>query len=343
MKVSQAIEIAKEWVEENAGQLPGFCGAYLAGTLSHLHQDASFPNYKDVDVNVIVKDPDQLPVRKAQQLYKGLVVDSEFQAFEEYRSPQAVLSSAANAPNVVAGTILADPQGLLAGLLPVVEREYGRRKWVQARCNWEKRLVLEHMQAIQPENTCGDMFEELIWVVLCLAGLVAVAALKPPTTRRCLALASELLYAGGRPELQEALLQVWGCAYFEQQDVQFCLETCIQAFDQAVSVIQAPFYGIHRDLYPYLVEGSREMMAAGHHREAMFWIMLMHSLSNRAVQRDGSEEERALSQAALNRVLIKLGLGTVDERRARLELVTRVTAQVFEFADEVVMRYPGQL
>ena len=341
MKVSQVIEIAREWVEENAGQLPGFYGAYLAGTLSHLHQDASFPSYQDVDVNVVVKDPGQLPVRKAQQLYKGLVVDSEFQALKEYRSPQAVLSSAANAPNVVAGRILADPQGLLAGLLPAVEREYGHRKWVQARCNWEKRLVLEHLQAIQPENTCGDMFEELIWVVLCLGGLVAVATLKPPTTRRCLVLASELLHAEGRPELQEALLQVWGCAHLKEQDVQFCLETCIQAFDQAVSVLQAPFYGIQRDLYPYLVEGSREMMAAGHQREAMFWIMLMHSLSNRAVQRDGSEEESALSQAALNRVLIKLGLGTVDERRARLELATSVTDQVFGFADAVVMRYPG--
>jgi hypothetical protein len=333
--------MAKEWVEENAGQLPGFCGAYLAGTLSHLNQDASFPSYQDVDVNVVVNDLSQIPARKTQQRYQGLVVDGEFHSVEAYRSPETVLSSAENAPNVVAGRILADPQGLLAELLPVVEREYGRRKWVQARCNWEKQLVMEHLQAIQPESSCGDVFEELIWVVLGLAGLVAVAALKPPTTRRCLALAREILHAAGRPELQEALLQVWGCAHVKHKDVQFCLEACIQAFDQALSVIQAPCYGVQRDLYPYLVEGSREMMAAGHQREAMFWIMLMHSLSNRAVQRDGSEAERALSQAALNRVLVKLGLGTLAERRARLELATSVTARVFEFADEEVMRYPG--
>jgi hypothetical protein len=45
MRVSQVIEIAKEWVEENVSQLPGFCGAYLGGSLSRMQKDASFPTY----------------------------------------------------------------------------------------------------------------------------------------------------------------------------------------------------------------------------------------------------------------------------------------------------------
>jgi hypothetical protein len=134
--------------------------------------------------------------------------------------------------------------------------------------------------------------------------------------------------------LHQAILQVWGCAHFERGNVERCLEECINAFNKAVQVLRAPFYGIHRDVYPYLVEGSREMIDAGHHREAMFWIMLMHSLSNRAIQRDASEEEKRSSQAGLEQALNRLGLGTADERRSRLELVQSVKEEVFNLADQ---------
>jgi len=340
MNVSQVIEIAEAWVEEEASQVPGFCGAYLAGSLSQGRKDSSFPAYSDVDIYVIVKDVSQIPVRKAKRSYKGILVDSEFQDLEEYRSPEVVLASPEYAPSIVAGRILSDPTGLLSELQQIVERGYANQTWVQARCQWEKWLVREYLAKIEPEATCGDMFEHLIWVVLGLGGLVAVAHLRPPTVRKCLVLTQELLQTQGRLELHEAVLQVWGCAHFERSDVECCLEECITAFNKAVQVIRTPFYGIHRDVYPYLVEGSREMIDVGYHREAMFWIMLMHSLSNRAIQRDASEEERRSSQARLDQVLNRLGLGTVDERRSRLQLVQSVKEEVVNLADQQTKRYP---
>jgi hypothetical protein len=339
MNVSQVIEIAKAWVEEEAGQVPGFCGAYLAGSLSQERKDSPFPAHSDVDIYVVVKDVSQIPVRKTKRSYKGILVDSEFQSVEEYRSPEVVLSSPEYAPNIVAGRILSDPMGLLSELRQIVEQKYANQTWVQARCQWEKRLVEEYLAKIEPESTCGDMFEHLIWVVLGLGGLVAVAHLRPPTVRKCLVLTQELLQDQGRLDLHQAILRAWGCARFERSDVERCLEECITAFNRAVQVIRTPFYGIHQDAYPYLVEGSREMIDAGHHREAMFWIMLMHSLSNRAIQRDAPEGEKHSSRAGLDQVLNRLGLGTVGERHSRLQLLQGVKEEVFNLADQVVQRY----
>jgi hypothetical protein len=184
------------------------------------------------------------------------------------------------------------------------------------------------------------MFPHLIWVVLGLGGLVAVAQLQPPTVRRCLVLSKELLEAQGRPDLHEAMLQVLGSAHLNPVDVESCLEECIQAFNRAGEVLRNPIYGVHRDGYAYLVEGSRAMMNEGHYRESMFWIGLMHFWSNTAVQRDAPEEEKARYQAGFDRTLSRLGLHTADGWRSRLQLGQQVAAGIFTYADEVVIRYP---
>jgi hypothetical protein len=340
MKVNQVVAIAKEWVEETASQVPGLNGAYLAGSINRLERDAPFPGYKDVDVCVIVEDTSLIPLPKARRGYKGILLDAEFQNLEEYRSAEAVLSSPEYALNLVAGRILSDPHGLLSGLQQLIEKEYPRRRWVRARCGWEKRVVAEHLGAINPPTRPNDMFSHLIWVVLGLGGLVTVAQLRPPTVRRCLVLSKGLLEAQGRPDLHEALLQLLGSAHLEQDDVKACLEECIRAFNRAVEVVCNPIYGVHRDSYAYLVEGSREMMDQGHHREAMFWITMMHFWSNTAVQTDAPEEERARYQTGFDRTASRLGLRTADEWRARQQLGQEVAAEIFTYADGVVMRCP---
>jgi hypothetical protein len=339
--VSQVIEIAKDWVEDKALSAPGFYGAYLAGSVCRLEGKAPFPGHRDVDIYVLLRDSGRILTPKVKRSYKGILVDGEFHSLSAYRSPDAVLSSPEIAPNLAAGMILSDPTGLLSKLRSIVESEYMNRRWVQARCAWERQMVMDHLAQIKPGGTSIDMLGHMVWVVLGLAGLIAVANLEPPTVRRCLVLARELLQAQGRPELHEAILEAWGSAHLTRSDVESCLQACVAAFDVAVRVMRTPTYGVHPDVRSSLVEGAREMVDRGHHREATFWIVMMHNLSNRVVKRDAEGKDRARSQAGLRRVLEELGLGTAGERRARLQLVQWVTEQVFGAAKGAVARLPA--
>ena len=57
MKASQARAVAREWVEIEAGRLPGFRGALWHGSILSLPDDAELPPSSDIDIVVVVDDP----------------------------------------------------------------------------------------------------------------------------------------------------------------------------------------------------------------------------------------------------------------------------------------------
>ncbi|MCD6289916.1 MAG: hypothetical protein J7M34_05375, partial [Anaerolineae bacterium] len=206
MNVRQVVEIAKEWVQDHGSQLPGFHGAHLMGTINYLPKDAPFPPYKDVDMNLVLEDHG-VPL---DAFYKGLILEGGRVSVEEYRSPEAVLSHPGLAPNLAVNSILSDPSGLLTRLHTVVAQEYPRRKWVLARCEAEKKRYFEGLQKIRHADSVSEALVNLYLVTEGLTGIVAVAALRPPTHRRCLILMRQVLEEHGMVELEEDMLRLMG-------------------------------------------------------------------------------------------------------------------------------------
>ena len=54
MRVGDAKQIAREWVHDEGCRLPAFVGAYFAGSVNWLTDDADLPPTSDLDVNVVV-------------------------------------------------------------------------------------------------------------------------------------------------------------------------------------------------------------------------------------------------------------------------------------------------
>ena len=59
MRVGQAREAARQWVIEEASGIPGFCGAYTAGSTNWLPDDADLTTTSDLDIMVVLTDPNQ--------------------------------------------------------------------------------------------------------------------------------------------------------------------------------------------------------------------------------------------------------------------------------------------
>jgi len=340
MKVAETIAIAREWVEQKGRRQPGFRAAHLMGSLTVLPREASFPIYRDVDIGIVLSGEAWSEQENVGGPYRGLVIDCGFYPDECYHSPEVVLSDPGLAPHLAADSVLCDPHGMLGKIQDVVVREYARRHWVRTRCESQKRLALHRLdqldQADSVENFCETLY---LLVVQPLCGLLAIACLRNPTHRRSLALARELLMQAGRPALHEALLDLLGHASLSREEVSAWLEPLSAAFEYAVAVKRSPSpfgFKVHPDFLPYFVEGARELIDEGLHREAMWWLVCGYWLSNAVIQNDGSPEAKALHYAQFGRIRGTLVTSTALERHTRTRVARRIADEIFALADELV-------
>ena len=93
-------------------------------------------------------------------------------------------------------------------------------------------------------------------------------------------------------------------------------------------------------LGPHVVQGSKEMIVEGHHREAMSWIAALLWTSNTAIQIDAPDAEKPQYQAKLNRLLSDMGLSTDHDIQSRFQPAKELADDVFEVADDIVSRHP---
>jgi hypothetical protein len=252
-----------------------------------------------------------------------------------------LLSNPELAPHLAVDSVLYDSEGLLAAVQPIVAREYQRRRWVLARCEWEKRDALQMLDQLEQVESLDDYMLTLYMLVgSSLCGLLTVANLQVPTNRRCLANARELLREAGRPELHDALLDLLGHAHLSRQEVEAWWEPM---FDRAVAVKRSPSplgFKLHAHLRPYLVEGTRELIEEGFHREAMWALGIAYLICNAAIQNDGNAGEKAYYEARYREILGPVAKDTPAERQARARRARRLADELFVLADELVARNP---
>lgn len=332
MNAGKVVQLARQWVAAEATTIPGFMGAHLLGSLNALPTAAEFPAHRDVDIKIVLADGE----RGNQAVwYEGLMLDVAFGTRAEYEST-AVLSNPRLAPHLVHGHILADPTGLLGEVQQVVVGEYGRRRWVQARCQWEKKLVQTTLD--QPDFTVLALSFTLMY----LGGLLAVASLRIPTHRRSLIGMKEILRVQKRPNLHENALQILGCAHMTRAQVEGYLPVVAQAFPQAVTLYHTPIphvgYKLRPHLLPYYTAAAQEMIEEGHHREAMQWILHTYYLLNIVFQNDATAVEKADFASKFHRLLADLRLAESRQLSAQREKLRQLLPQFFALADGMVGR-----
>jgi hypothetical protein len=341
LPVATVVDIVREWVDLHARHLPDFAGAYLWGGITALPPEAPFPLYRDVDVVVVLTEgaqDDNLEV-----LHRGVMLEVISMNLAAHEDAQTVLASASHGPNMATTQILADPTGLLAPLQQAVVAEYGRRRWIQARCEEEKALAEQGLVAMRQAST-QHARSEAVWLLLnALSGLLAVAQLKRPTTRRTLALLRDLLEEQGRPDLHEAALAVFGSARMSRADVEAILDQCAVAFDRSVEVYRTPTpfgFTIRPHLRPYVVDATQAMIDEQNHREAMFWLTAVGGESYLVLHNDAPEAEKPVFAAQLQAMHDALGYASPGPWAGRVDVAERLAQEMYRIADNLVALHP---
>ncbi len=282
------------------------------------------------------------PDDEEEVLYLGLMLEIISKNLETHRDAEAVLANPSDGPNLATTQILSDPTGILAPLHRAVAADYGRRRWIEARCVAEKATAEEWLTAMRGAATPLDRMVAARVFLGALSGLMAVAQLKRPTTRRSLALLGELLDEQVRPDLHEAALTLMGSAHLRRADVQAMLEQFVHAFDRAVEVYQTPIpygFALRPHVRPYHVEGTQEMIDAGQHREAVFWITCLDT-AYIALENDAPEAEKAGFAAQFQAICATLEYTSAAVWAERVDTAQWLAPEVYRLADALVARYP---
>jgi hypothetical protein len=356
MNVQQAKATARAWVEASADDWPGLRAAHLVGGITSQPHEVPFPMTKDVDLHLIVDEASVALERDGpgpnilEISYGGLAIEAGVKSLADYASAEAVLGNPEIAFHLTVDSILYDPSGSLQALQEPVRRNYPRRRWVLARLEHERlgfAGALELLRSVSATWGASGEVNIFGYTTTFLAAALAVARLCPPRLGGgTLIHLREHLAAQDRLDLHEEILTLLGVASISPRQAMRVLEEGAEAFNLALELRQKPHPfvpGEHKlfpHLRPYVIDGSRDMIEAGYHREAMPWIAALSLATTDLILYAGPEEVRAKFAARRAALLRELGFDH-DAKPARREQMRALSDRVFTLAEEIVATHPA--
>jgi hypothetical protein len=344
MKIEQARGIARDWVAAHATRLSGFQGAFIHGSMNDLPGDAELAPTSDVDVMLVLDDPEAV-AKPGKFRYRGVLLEVSLLDSALVETPERVLGEYNLAGSFRSPGILADPSGHLTEVQRIVGANFAKRRWVRAR--YEQ--AMEKVRCGFPLREQSPFHDQVIaWLFPAgiLTHVVLVAGLRNPTVRRRYAAARELMAEYGRLDAYETLLELLGAAHLTRAQVQGHLDAMTAAFDAAKTVIRSPFFfaaDISDEARPVAVDGSQELIDQGLHREAVFWIVATYSRCMAVFDADGTPEMVAHFDPGYRSLLADLGIRSFDDLQQRREHVVQSLPWIGRIAGEIMAANPDVL
>lgn len=323
MTTFEARLAAEAWVRQESVQCPEFVGAVLAGSTRVRPSESPHPTGSDVDIFIFVDAPVPSDICEPRGrfaprklAYRGLVLEPSFHDMRRMTDPEAVAGDMHLAPLFADPCILADPQGRVNTLAAAVTPQFARRTHAQRR-------LAQALAWASPTDpyagvpdgpglgaACWRHVAHAFAVMRCAAA-VLVAALAYPTTRRSFVVAREILRTIGREKIADEILRLLGSDVLARAPVEALVLEAEQTYDRAVIAQRTPValeWNVSPDARELERAAVREMIEAGHHREALFQLLLVRTVAQGILENDGDAEAVAAARAGYRRLLAALRL-----------------------------------
>jgi hypothetical protein len=342
MIVKDAKEVARQWVLEEGSQTSGFCGAFYHGSTNWLPDDAPFPAASDVDIMVVLAEPN--PTQKLGKfIYRDVMLEVSYLPADQLQSPDVVLGQSHLAGSFHTASIIADPSGQLTELQAAVSKDYAKRRWVRKRCEHARDKILQNLGGVKAAAPFHDQAVAWLFGTGVTTHILLVAGLKNPTVRTRYVAARKLLADYGRSDFYPSLLELLGCARMRREQAEEHLAAVADAFDAAKEVIKSPFpfaADISDIARPVAIDGSRELIERGDHREAIFWMVATYSRCQQVFYQDAPVELQDRFSPGYRRLLGDLGIMSFADLQRRGEEVKDYLPRVWEVAEAIMAANP---
>ncbi|MEU4716818.1 hypothetical protein AB0F73_24645 [Micromonospora purpureochromogenes] len=320
MRVGAARAVAVDWVRERMGADAGVRGAFFSGSTVGLPDGAVLPASSDVDVLLVVDEP---AGKLGKFRHRGVLLEVTAVTWAELGGPRDVLGSWVFGPCFRTDTVIADPTGRLAMIRDRVSAEFADARWVRRRCAGVRRRVEDGLRWLDDAAPLHEQVTAWLFPTSVTALLPVVAALRDPTVRRRYVRAREVLAERGLVDRYPELLDLLDGGGIGPGRVREHLVGLAATFDEAARVARTPFL-FSADVTPaaraVVVDGGAELVAAGAHREAMFWTVATYARCHAILAADAPAREVAL-RPRFESALADLGVVSAVDRRRRADAV----------------------
>ena len=342
MNIQQAKNIARQWVIEASQKLSGFYGAFFHGSINWLPENSLLPLTSDVDIIVVLTDPEP-PDKPGKFIYQDVLLEVSYLPASQFQSAEEILDQYHLAGNFRIESIISDPSGQLSELQVKVAENFSKRKWVQKRCQGAYNKVIRNVEGINKSNPLHHQVMMWLFANGVMTHVLLTAGMKNPTVRTRYLSTKELLAKYKQLDFYESLLEKLACAHLSKERVEHHLATMTEAFDIAKIVIKTPvpYASDIRDISRFItVDGSRELIDNGHHREAMFWIMVTYSRCQEVLYHDATVEIQDKYRVGFENLLDDLGIKSSADLHQRGEQIREFLPSVLEVAESIMSRNP---
>jgi hypothetical protein len=343
VRVGPARAAAAQWVMRHARREAGFRGAYFSGSTIELSDDAELPAASDVDV-VVVTAAAEAPLKLGKFLYLQTLVEVTYLPWRQLASVEEVLRSYHLAGSFRMDTIIADPTGHLRRLHTQVSRHFAERVWVHRRCENAQQRIEDGLRAIDASAAWHDQVTAWLFPTGVTTHVLLVAALRNPTVRLRYLAARDVLSDYGHASLYPDLLTLLGCAHVSPGRVDHHLGELARTFDAAAAVAKTPFFfstDITPAARPIAIDGSRELIHADAHREAVFWIVATFARCHTILTADAPPELHRARAPAFDALVADLGITSTEDLIRRAGDVTQFLPRLWETARAIMSANPG--
>lgn len=342
ISVKHAREAARHWVLNKGSKIPGFQGAFFHGSINGLSDDDTVPSTSDVDVMVVLYLPEP-PGKLGKFLYQDVLLEVSYLSIDQIASPEQVLSHYHLAGSFRRPGIISDPSGQLTTLHAAVSRDYAKREWVYKRCDHARTNVLNMVASLNESAPFHDQVTSWLFATGVTTHILLVAGTRNPTVRKRYLATRELLADYQLLDFYETLLEMLGCATMSRECVERHLTALEEVFDVAKTVLKTP-YRFAADISdtgrPIVIEGSREMIERGFHREAIFWMVATYSRCQWILAHDAPVEVQSRFNRGYQHLLADLGILSFVDLQNRCEQVKQSLPRIWEVAKTIIAANP---
>lgn len=340
--IRRARDLAGEWITDEVHDIAGFHGAFLAGSAIWLPPEDTVVPASDVDVTIVL-DTDRPPDKIGKFRYRDIMLDVSYMAAATLRSVDAVLGDYHLAGTLARPGILADPTGTLTTLQRDVAANFAREHWVRRRCQHARDKVLAGLAGISSTRPLHDNVLAWLFPTGVTTHILLVAGLRSPTIRTRYLAVRQLLHDYDCSKAYEPLLGLLGCREMTGPRAAHHLAAVTGMFDaaRALGTTSFPFSSdISEAARPIAIEGSRDLIGRGDHRESVFWLVATASRCQAILDRDAPDERHRFDEP-YRQLLGDLGVASFRDLQLRADVVREALPGIMDVAESIIAANPA--
>jgi hypothetical protein len=326
MQVQEAKHAAAAWVVEHQANRPDFRGAFFSGSTTELPPTSELPSTSDVDV-VVLLATSATPPKLGKFEHRGVLLEVTYLPWQTFVDVEEVAGTFFLAPSFRSDQAISDPTGQLRRLHQRISPRFAEPAEVRRRYENVISRIEAGLAGADSRRPWHDQVTSWLFSTSLPTLVVLVAALQNPTVRLRYLRARNVLAEHHRSDVYGELLGLLGCAEARPEQVQRHLDRLALTFDVAAQLARTPFFfssDITAAARPIAIRGGQDLIDAGLHREAVFWVLATFARCQQVLTADAPEVAAETAPRFAEAVADLVQVERPEELRAR-------SAQVLAF------------